>query len=295
MNLFSLLQELETVDPELNDRFNPRRSAIKNITSFGSKVAVAALPFAIGTLFNRAYGQTIPQAVLDTLNFALKLEYLESEFYKAGGAINGFIPAADGISFIAAHEVSHVKFLQSVLGTNAVALSSQGTAGVYDFTAKGTFPTVLTNYDTFLAVANAFEDTGVRAYKGAAPNLLGQQVYLTAALNIHSVEARHAAHLRSLRRARSTSGPGVTGVIKPWVSGSATVFNDSGVAAINGNYGAGASATFPAENNTVQAGISITGLAAVSGTTSITAAIEAFDEPLDAATVATLVAPFGVK
>lgn len=295
MNLFSLLEELENVDPELNDRFNPRRSAIKNITSFGSKVAVAALPFAIGTLFNRAYGQTIPQAVIDTLNFALKLEYLESAFYNAGTAIPGFIPTADGIGTITTHETNHVKFLQSVLGTNAVAQSTQGTNGVYDFTAKGMFPTVLTSYDTFLAVGNAFEDTGVRAYKGAAPNLLGQQVYLTAALNIHSVEARHAAHLRSLRRARSTSGSGVTGVLKPWVSGSASVYNDMGVAAVNGNYGAGASATYPAENNTVQAGITITSLPAVSGTTSITAAIEAFDEPLDAATVATLVAPFGVK
>ena len=57
MNLFSILEEIEKVDPEFNDRISPRRDAIKNITSFGSKVAVAAIPFAMGNLFKKAYGQ----------------------------------------------------------------------------------------------------------------------------------------------------------------------------------------------------------------------------------------------
>jgi hypothetical protein len=51
---------------------------------------------------------------------------------------------------------------------------------------------VFTNYETFKAVAQAFEDTGVRAYKGQAPALLPYDAVLQAALTIHSVEARHA-------------------------------------------------------------------------------------------------------
>jgi hypothetical protein len=58
---------------------------------------------------------------------------------------------------------------------------------------------VFTNYETFKAVAQAFEDTGVRAYKGQAPALMPYKDVLTAALTIHSVEARHASQVRRLR------------------------------------------------------------------------------------------------
>ena len=49
----------------------------------------------------------------------------------------------------------------------------------------------------------AFEDTGVRAYKGqaiaeAARTFLKSPALLTKALTIHSVEARHAARVRQL-------------------------------------------------------------------------------------------------
>src|ERR1700761_1419657 len=184
MNLLGIIEEIEKVDPEFQDRISPRRAAIRNITSFGSKVAVAALPFAFSTLFDKAYGQAPSQTIIDTLNYALKLEYLEAAFYNAGVASNLAFSASEKayLTTIQGHENAHVAFLKTVLSTNAVAQSTQGTNGVYDFTAGGTFPTVLTNVDTFFAVAQAFEDTGVRAYKGAAPNLIGQQVYLTAAL-----------------------------------------------------------------------------------------------------------------
>ena len=50
-----------------------------------------------------------------------------------------------------------------------------------------------------MALSQAFEDTGVRAYKGQAANLMGHDDVLRAALKIHSVEARHAAQVRRLR------------------------------------------------------------------------------------------------
>ncbi|HTH81918.1 MAG TPA: ferritin-like domain-containing protein [Mucilaginibacter sp.] len=279
MNLLGIIEEIEKVDPEFQDRISPRRAAIRNITSFGSKVAVAALPFAFSTLFDKAYGQAPSQTIIDTLNYALKLEYLEAAFYNAGVASNLAFSASEKayLVTIQGHENAHVAFLKTVLSTNAVAQSTQGTNGVYDFTAGGTFPTVLTNVDTFFAVAQAFEDTGVRAYKGAAPNLIGQQVYLTAALNIHSVEARHASAVRQIRRLRGAA------TTKPWITGA----NDTGIAAVNGNYAG--------EDNVVQGGVTITGLAGVSGNVALNAATEAFDEPLTSAQVVALVAPFGVK
>jgi hypothetical protein len=279
MNLLSIIEEIDKVDPEFKDRISPRRAAIKNITSFGSKVAVAALPFAFSTLFKKAYGQTPTTSVTDTLNFALKLEYLEAAFYNAGVASNlGFSASEKAyLVTIQGHENAHVKFLQGVLGAAAVAQSTQGTNGVYDFTAKGTFPTVLSNVDIFFAVAQAFEDTGLRAYKGQAPNLLGQQVPLTAALNIHSVEARHASAIRQIRRMRGAA------TTKPWITGA----NDTGIAAVAGNYAG--------EDNVSQGGVTITSLPGVSGSVAVNAATESFDEPLTAAQVVVLVAPFGVK
>ncbi len=272
MNLFNVIDEIQQVDPEFKDRMSPRRDAIKNITSFGSKVAVAALPFAFSTLFKRAYGQTT-SSVNDVLNFALTLEYLEAYFYNQGLAQANLIPAADKGYFttVAGHENAHVAFLKSVLGSAAVA------SPTFDLTAKGTFSDVLTNYNTYLAVAETFEDTGVRAYKGQAGFLLGNQVVLTAALQIHAVEARHASAIRYLRASKGVN-------IKPWISGSATVSNDTGIAAVNASYAG--------ENNTMQGGVDITTLNAVSGKTSFTAAIESFDEPLDKASVLAIVTPF---
>lgn len=279
MNLFGIIEEIEKVDPEFQDRISPRRAAIKNITGFGSKVAIAAMPFAFGALFKKAYGQTATPSVNDVLNYALKLEYLESAFYNAGVSSNIAFSASEKnyLVTIQAHENEHVKFLQSVLGTAAVAQNTQGTNGMYDFTAGGLFNDVLTNADTFFAVAQAFEDTGVRAYKGQAGFLVGNKTVLTAALDIHSAEARHASAIRQIRHARGASGT------KPWITGA----NDTGISAVNGNYAG--------EDNVSQGGVTITNLSGVSGNISSAAATAAFDEPLTSAQVVALVAPFGVK
>jgi hypothetical protein len=282
MNIFQILEEIQKVDPEFNDRINPRRAAIKNIAGFGSKVAVAALPFALAAFFNKAYADAIPQPVIDILNFALKLEFLESAFYTKGLATTGLVPTGGdttALTTISNHEKAHVAFLQATLGTSAVLQTSQGTNGTYDFTGGGTFPTAVTNYDTFLALANAFEDTGVRAYKGQVPALVGNQVMLNAALGIHSVEARHAATIRQLRAARP-AGPAT---IMPWIIGA----NDTGNANFTANYAG--------EDNVIQGTVTITGLTGVNGAISASAATGAFDEPLTSAQVLALVAPFGVK
>jgi len=279
MNLLNIIEEIEKVDPEYQDRVSPRRAAIRNITSFGSKVAIAALPFAFTTLFKKAYGQSAPVSVTDVLNYALKLEYLEAAFYNQGVASTlAFTPSEKAyMQTIQGHENAHVTFLKNVLGSAAVAQSTQGTAGVYDFTAGGTFPTVFTSVDTFLAVAQALEDTGVRAYKGQAPNLQKDSVALSAALNIHSVEARHASAVRQIRRIRGAAGT------KPWITGA----NDTGISAVNANYAG--------EDNITQGPVTITSLAGVGGNISTNAATASFDEPLTMAQVLPLVTPFGVK
>lgn len=272
MNLHNILSEIANTDADFFEKTSHRRDVVK---SFSKKVALAALPFALGSMFQKAYGKTT-DVIIDTLNFALSLEYLESEFYKA--AINtssavitagGGSTALSALTTIRDHEIAHVSFLKAAIqsaGGTPVAMKT------YDFTAGGTFADVFTNYDTLLAVAQAFEDTGVRAYKGQAGNLMSSNDILTAALTIHSVEARHASHIHQMRMARGAS-------VKPWIT-----LNQSGIGS------SAVQAIYNGEENTTQATIQITG---INGTSvSANAASEAFDEPLDQTAVLAIVDPF---
>ncbi len=281
MNFANILSEIETIDPEVYEKLDSRRSIFKNFGSTTKKVTMAALPFAIGSLFQKAYGQTTT-GVAGVLNFALQLEYLEANFYIAGLNSAAIIAGSGGptgaaniaLTKIRNHENAHVNFLKTAvtqLGGTPVSF----TAANFDFTAKGAFPDVMTNYDTFLAVAQAFEDTGVRAYKGQAPNLQGtaNRPYLTAALNIHSVEARHASHVRQMRFARGVA-------VKPYITGVISGIDSR----TNGNY--------LGEDNLVQGGVTITSLASVNGNVSAAAASECFDEPLTKDAVLALVGNF---
>ncbi len=161
----------ESMDPEVGERLVSRREAI------------------------------LPQAIVDVLNFALTLEYLEAEFYQTGLGTSGLLPpdVRDQFDQIRKHEVAHVAFLRQVLGSRAVGKPA------FDYTGgmgrkNGPFADVFSNPATFAAVAQAFEDTGVRAYKGQAANLMSNDTVLQAALQIHSVEARHAAQVRRIRQ-----------------------------------------------------------------------------------------------
>jgi len=284
MNLLNILNHIEQTDPEVFEKLDSRRGIFKN---FGSKVAIASLPFALGALLNKAYGKAT-SVVGDALNFALELEYLEYNFYHAvhtGRTYN--VSATDDTALITieAHEKAHVNFLRNAINAAGITpytpphYTGNAVTGdpysplSYDFTQGGALP-VYTDYATFLTVAQAFEDTGVRAYKGQAGNLQSNHDYLTAALKIHSVEARHASHIRYMRRLA-----GVADNPKPWITGSAAP-----AAVVQGNYNG--------ENNTTQGGVVITTLNGVNGNISTNAATEAFDEPLDKTTVTGLVSGF---
>lgn len=269
MNLENILDLVENTDPSIGDQKNGRREAMKNFGQFAGKVAISSLPFALGGFFKKTYGQTTT-SILDVLNFALTLEYLEAEFYIQGVAKTGLIAAEDlpGFTTIRDHENAHVKFLMAAItGAGGTPVAKPN----FDFTAGGSFANVFTSYDTFLAVSQAFEDTGVRAYKGQAANLKSNKDVLTAALNIHSVEARHAAHVRSIRRKRGAP-------VKPWITGKDT----GGLPPIQ--------AVYNGEEITIQAGIEIVNIGGF--TISTAAASEAFDEPLTSAEVLQIVKPF---
>jgi hypothetical protein len=260
MNLSRIFSAIESIDPEVYERTVNRRSLFSNVTSLGAKAAATGA-LLLGTTLKKSYGKG-KASVGDVLNYALTLEYLEDAFYKQGLMSEGLIPTDRRVIFqqISKHESAHVEFLLGVLDTMDVQPVAKPE---FDFTANGTYGNVWSNYNTFLTLSQAFEDTGVRAYKGRAQELVGQAA-LTAALQIHSVEARHASMIRRLRGE------------KGWITNAET----NGVPA----------AIYAGEDLTTQGGASITGLGFTAA-----AATQAFDEPLTPDQVLAIADPFIVK
>ena len=272
MNIIKLLDllDIEAVEKEETEILNSRREAFRKMGSFSKKLSLAALPTAVlGSLPKVAFGRT--NDVLGVLNYALTLEHLEYRFYQTAIDASGLIPSEDRAVFeqIRKHEEAHVTFLQDTitqLGGTPVAEPT------FDFTAGGTFPDPFdpANYAVFMALAQAFEDTGVRAYKGQAGALQDaassstMNTALTAALSIHGVEARHASQVRRMRAQ------------KGWIV-------DDEAVSLGGEVVAATVPVYAGEDNVTQAGVDVTTLTPDFETSSVT---EAYDEPLTMEAVA---------
>ncbi len=132
---------------------------------------------------------------VDVLNYALTLEHLETVLYRDAlttytAEDMGGQDVYDRVTEIGGHEAAHVTALTE-------AITSLGRTPV----AEGTYDFGYTDVATFLATAAAIENVGVSAYAGAAPSLVALTMtpaLVTAALGIHSVEARHAAYVTEL-------------------------------------------------------------------------------------------------
>lgn len=289
MNLQHIVNEIEKVDPEVYQKLDTRRNTMRRFAFVGKVLATAAIPSAFGSMFKKAYGQSTTD-IVGVLNYALTLEYLEAEFYTTavskGTALIPAGAATGAFTTIRDHENAHVKFLQDTIKALGATPVSKPT---FDFSGgmgsgNGPFKDAFTNYDLLLAVAQVFEDTGVRAYKGQADKLMSNNDVLTAALQIHSVEARHASHIRYMRRAKGTLIPaGVT--VKPWITLAQSGI-DSGSASVN----ALIQKSYAGEDLTTQAGVAINNINGKE--VSAAAASEAFDEPLTKEQVLDIVAPF---
>jgi hypothetical protein len=203
-----LLQLLDALGEADNLAPAARRAALQHL----SRTAAKALPLAFGTLALPASAQRTG-TTLDGLLLALRLERLEQAFYTRAIAANPSNIAPE-LTLLQTHETQHVARLETIIRDSGASLPA---AVNYDFTGSrnGTqaavFGDVLTNVNTLLAVAQVLEDAGVRAYKAALPLLISDNDLLETGMRIHAVEARHAAHIRGLRRSRGAS-------VKNWIS-----------------------------------------------------------------------------
>lgn len=121
------------------------------------------------------------------LNYALTLEYLESEFYSKVIAAKLFSgKVGELLQSFGSQEDSHVVALKA-------AVTKLG--GTPAENPKGKFP--ITSATQVAQLAYTVENLGAAAYLGQAANIQSPEV-LASALAIHSVEARHAATLATL-------------------------------------------------------------------------------------------------
>lgn len=195
----------------VQDAVTSRRQFLAGSTAAG----LGALAFGTSSVAadEHADGASDETTDVDVLNYALTLEHLEDAFYAHNlKSLGGYYsketivtadmfdhlpwgarePIYGNLTDIGEHEAAHVETLEAVI---------EDLGGTPVEKAEYEFGTMQANNPTaFFETAMALENTGVAAYAGAAPSISNDDL-LSAALSVHSVEARHAAYLNRLNGA----------------------------------------------------------------------------------------------
>ena len=194
---------------------NGRRRLLSTLGAAGAVAGAAALTSGL-TGCNSTGQVVLPSttpSVLDVLNFALNLEYLEASFYLyvttgsglsaadmgsspgtvSGGAKVNFVNpiVASAANQLALDEREHVEFLRTTIaavGGTPISMPNLNLA------AGGP----VTSDMTFLVAATRLEATGVSAYIGGAQYLVSSTAALTYAAQILDTEAQHEGLIRQL-------------------------------------------------------------------------------------------------
>lgn len=210
MKLLSFLDRLAAA-PAATPGSTPRRAVLHQ----AARAAVAALPAALGAALPAAAAPN--DTSYDALAQLLLLERLQLEFYTRALAAPGLIPTAQTADFqrLRLHQSQHAAFLLQALQNAGAAMPA---VPAFDFSGRRgvasnpvLFPNVLSSYDDFLALAQQLEDLGVRMYKSLASSIIYDAQLFRSVLRLHTVEARHSAHVRGLRRERGV-------LVKSWPS-----------------------------------------------------------------------------
>lgn len=224
------------------DKRADRRHFFRRSGGFALGAAGGAILGACGGGGSSAIADPFKPTDVEILNFALNLEYLESQFYQyavfgkgladnmlTGKGTQGAVIGGRAVNFrdpvvaayareIAKDEQDHVRFLRAALGSAAVAqpaIDVGGTDpnGAFSVAARaaglvgpGQAFDPYASDEAFLLGAFIFEDVGVTAYKGAAP-LIENKTYLEAAAGILAAEAYHAGLVRTVLYAKGLETP----------------------------------------------------------------------------------------
>jgi ferritin-like protein len=290
MNIKNILKEIEQVDSSAFDEVSGRRQLLK---SFGAKVAAIAFPLAAGSAFNKASAKTTSgNFVADSLNFMLEICYFEYNFYHTANNTGGLIPAGDlpGFQAIESQEKLHISFLSTTVsnvgGTPFTPKFYDPTTAnplfipaAYNFEStffSPIFANVFNDYASFLIAAQCFEDIGVHAYKGQVSAAMVNAPLLADIMGLQCAEARHAAHVRLVRRFNNApENPA------PWITNNIPANGDPKLQLF-----------YNGEDNLLQNGIDVSALPGLTGTVPVISATAGFDEMLSDSIVTGFISPF---
>jgi len=199
-----------------------RRSLFGFTSGEGALVAMGAIAASTVMPLTEAVAQQAESSTdIDLFNFALNLEYLETDFYlrglgmtvdevfrtsfgapvKGGRKVQFSNPAREGmIKNIAGNEVAHIKFVRAITGSQASQrppidmdagfAAVAAAAGLSDFDPFG-------NEMDFFLGGMLFEDVGVSVLKGSARKLRSLTLRESAAGLLGS-EGYHMGAIRSV-------------------------------------------------------------------------------------------------
>jgi hypothetical protein len=161
-------------------------------SSAGAASASSSTSASASSTTSSSASTTAASGDLGIVNYALTLEYLESQFYDkvvASGLFHGSTLAV--LQTFREEEHEHVAALHSA----AMGLGTPAKAPV------GKFP--ITSASAVATLAGTVENLGAAAYLGQAGAIQSKEI-LAAALSIHTIEARHAATLNTLLKLSPT-------------------------------------------------------------------------------------------
>ena len=194
--------------------FLSRRQSLQGLALASSGVLISP------ALLRTAAAETVRDE--DIFQFALNLEYMETEYYLRAttgkgissdevGSDPGDVTGGNKVPFktkaiqefaeeLAENELAHVRFYRKTLGGDAVSRPTidfeKGFSSVAKSAGLGSDFDPFANETNFLLGGMLFEDVGVTAYKAAAP-LIKKKEFLEAAAGILAVEAYHMGMARS--------------------------------------------------------------------------------------------------
>ena len=223
-----------------------RRNFLSTLGVAGAVAGTAALTGGLtgcndsGPLTTTAPPTTTTPTVVDVLNFALNLEYLEASFYSfiatGSGLASGDMGTSPGtasggakVTFtdpgiaavaaqLATNEIQHVQFLRATIGTlggTPVDMPSLNLAAMATVSSDA----------TFLMAARQLETVGVSAYAGSAQYLVSNATALTYGSQILDTESQHESVLRQLCIQNGVASPAVDSLDMPPTA--TVVFNTS--------------------------------------------------------------------
>ncbi len=207
-----------------------RRSFFSTLSAFAAATAGAGL--LAGTAPKAQAQNTAPgnDVIVQVLNFALNLEYLESNLYisvtgaaplsaglGAGAPITG-LPGKlnlDPVTLatfenLVSDETKHITLLRAVIFQLGGTPVSQP---VIDYSLGGTMS--ITTQAQLLAVTRQFTAVGTSAYAGGAALFIGNPFVLTGASQILGAEAQHLGGLNALCNFQGVTSPAVDSLDYP--------------------------------------------------------------------------------